>query len=456
VELIKPIVELFKVLFDFLKWVVEGGARRRILALVALLMLLIPLYVISLSEQSRSHLWSEVWPWLSAVQSTKHVPLSDQQQRLLASRIGYLRDKVKDEFADHFDQSKLKSNSSRYTAWTLAQCALALADDPEVVLAPERLAAFVRDRSRQLSSCDCWQEFTTDQSSPQHILISSWIVYALARHRQAPTLREVQFLQETQDGTGGWTMFPMPYGVVADVDLPRPQGSSFATSWAVLALHEILKRDLIKDEAAREDIKRRAKHGVQFFLDNTNREAANKLWTLYPGWRGATRVSLGTSGLAIFALHRYLDEIPAPDKEPYEESLKQADQALLNALPSPVPPLDAADGYNLKLPYKAVAHTAAAGLGKKKTAPVAAVSATPETRIDSVQSLVLPWLLIGLQDAYANGTYLQRVKALKFLQEALVRIDTEFDAALKQQYWMAPELLIALRYLREPNYLRRG
>src|SRR5258706_6466470 len=221
-------------------------------------------------------------------------------------------------------------------------------------------------------------------------------------------------------------MFPMPYGVVPDIELPRPEGSSFATSWALLALHEALTRDLIKEADIRDDLRGRAKHAVDFLLDGTYRDSSG-LWSLYPGWRGSNRTSLGTSALVVFALHRYLDEGRASDREPFEEALLKADRALLKALPTRVPALTESDGYNKKLPYEPPPpHNARAEDAIKRESKPAAL----ETRVDSVQSLVLPWLLIGLRDAYRNGTYMERVRALQFLEKAIKEIDEGVNAAL--------------------------
>ena len=43
----------------------------------------------------------------------------------------------------------------------------------------------------------------------------------------------------------------------------------------------------------------------------------------------------------------------------------------------------------------------------------------------------------------------------QFIEQAIGRIDTGLDTALQQHFWMAPELLMALRYLRDPQAVQR-
>jgi hypothetical protein len=452
-DVLKTIVELAKLLWDAVKWFAAGGPKRLALGFVIVIAASISIVFLALSEEKREQIWSEIWPWIVAAQPGGDLILSEKQRRIVEARSTTLIYKVRSELDAHFDPLKIARSTSRYSAWTAAQCTLAVSGLPDRVPPAEKVAGFAR--SSQVPACDCWNEFTTEGTSPEHILISSWILFTLATQHIAPTSGELQFLRETQDGTGGWTMFPMPYGEVAEVELPRPQGSSFATSWAMLALQETLTQELIADASLRDDLRDRVKHAASFLFDKSNRDSATMLWSLYPGWRGTPKPSLGTSGLVVFALHRYMDDLRAVERSSREQDMIDTDRAYLKALPENVPALDAVEGYNLKLPYIPVpVHRTSTGAIATKPGDRDAPGTRRETRVDSVLSLSLPWTLVGVRSSYRNGSYLERVKALKFVDRAITSIDQQLDGTLNANYWMAPEVLLTLRYLHEPNYLR--
>jgi hypothetical protein len=62
----------------------------------------------------------------------------------------------------------------------------------------------------------------------------------------------------------------------------------------------------------------------------------------------------------------------------------------------------------------------------------------------------LPWLLIATADAYANGSLLQRVKALSWIEQVLAQ-DGVTNSDTEPDNWWRAEVLYALRYVLEQN-----
>jgi hypothetical protein len=432
----------------------DDARRRRLLGVAVLLAAIVAVALSLAHDPTRQRLTGAVRPWIAALQPAETLPLTAGQTRRIDAHIGRLKNTVKRELDDHFNEAKLRADPSRYSAWTLAQCALALTAHPDVSIDADRLSTFARER--KIQRCECWNEMVTDRAAPQHIGISAWILFTLAVYRQPPTAGELQFLRETQEhGGGGWMMFPTPESAGSYAGLARPQGASFATAWSLLALHKIANQRLVGDPQTLDDLRKRTHDAVAFFDNDMRKHPQSGLWALYPGWDGTRETSLGTSALVLFSLHRYFEVLPGVERSPYEQRLARFDRALLRSLPLDVPKLVDSDEYGIPLPYRALDHSRPPDRPVAQPTAARAEGDTPyRTRVDSIKSLTMPWVLIGVQDAYATGTYIERVRALRFVDRALATIDGEMDAALEKYYWMAPELLMALRYLRDPHYLR--
>lgn len=473
-DILKTLLNLAELIAKAFKWIMDGDTKRKVWAIAAALLIAAAVGLTLTPQSSRDLAYKAAWPWMAAFISNQTILLSDNQAALIDRRTAMLTQNVRQELLDTLDPKRvLNDKASRYTAWVLAENAVALLMTDEQASLPAKQAreieTFVRQPRQQLAECDCWNEFIDNKAAPQHVAISAWILFALAKIGQQPSAGELQFLLETQDGAGGWNMFNVPYGITADPGLQRPQGSSFATAWVMLAMAEMLRNTLISDPAQSTEIARRGRHAVDFFLrDRSSREPDSQLWSLYPGWKGSTDLSMGTSGLVIFALHRYLANFNAADLSVYAKELAVADRNFLAALPRSfdrVPKPNDGDNFGYALAYEPVtSHGRIAPIASGKpsatkgsAAPVSAFvgDSAGSVRIDSVTSLNLPWMIIGAQAAFASGDYLARVQTLQFIDLALRRFDEGVDSALQQHYWMAPELLMSLRYLREPNSIQR-
>ena len=473
-DILKTLLSLAEFIAKAFNWVMEGDTKRKAWAIAVALLIGTAVGLAFTPQSSRDLAKKTAWPWVAAFISNQTVLLSDDQIALIDRRAAMLTRDVRQELLDALDPARAQNDkASRYTAWVLAENTVALQMTDEHVALVSKTAkeieAFVRNPRQQLAECDCWNEFIDSKEAPQHVAISAWILFALAKIGQPPSAGELQFLQETQDGAGGWNMFNVPYGITADPGLQRSQGSSFATAWVMLAIAEMQRKDLISDRGLSAQIDRQGKHAVDFFLrDRSNREPGSQLWSLYPGWKGATDLSIGTSGLVVFALHRYLANFNSDDRAIYARELADADRSFLAALPQTmerVPKPNDGDNFGYALAYEPItshnrsAKPANAKPGVAKSATVAVTASTSDVtggvRIDSVTSLNLPWMIIGAQAAYASGGYMARVRTLQFIELALRRLDEGVGTALQQHFWMAPELLVSLRYLRDPKSARR-
>jgi hypothetical protein len=468
-DILKTLLSLAEFLAKAFKWVMEGDTKRKVGAIAAAILIGTAIGLSFTPQKSREIAKKAIWPWVAALLSSDKIMLSDEQARIVDRRVAMLTGRVRQELLDTLDpKMNVADKASRYTAWALAQDAMALLTTDQAANVERRvkqIEAFSRSPRRQLAGCDCWNEFIDNKSAPQHITISAWVLFTLAKLGEAPTAGELQFLRETQDGAGAWNMFNVPFGITADPGLQRPQGSSFATAWVLLALSEMQRHELITDRALNVEMDRRGRHALDYFLrDRSNRDADSQLWSLYPGWKGATDVSIGTSGLVVYALHRFMANFTSAELAPYQRELDDTDRAFLAALPvdyAQVPKPNDSDSFGYALAYEPImshgAGPARVRAGSKETKQTAPNSddAAAGIRIDSVASLKLPWMIIGAQTAYPSGNYRARVRAHQFIEQAIGRIDTGLDTALQQHFWMAPELLMALRYLRDPQAVQR-
>src|SRR5258706_8265408 len=172
-DVLKKILDLLKALVELVRWIAAGGPLRITLALLAAIILGVIISVLAISEDRRRELWGDLWPWFVALQSGREVLLSENQVRVVDSRIAYLKTKVKSELDDHFNPVKLRQLTGRYTSWTASQGALALASDSDAGGDIAKVVVFVRSPNRQFPPCDFWKCFTHNQDAPQPLFFST-------------------------------------------------------------------------------------------------------------------------------------------------------------------------------------------------------------------------------------------------------------------------------------------
>src|SRR5262249_29139520 len=232
---------------------------------------------------------------------------------------------------------------------------------------------------------------------PPHSVVTAWVLYALAHHRQPATHEEIENVLKRQGETGWWAMFP---------SFPdEAYASTSATAWTVLALHHQLKQDLIAPEQ-RDAVKAAVERSVRWLTRRAVVGAAR--WTEYPPEQIFERTInyLAASALVIHTLH-----VVAGSRE--------FDNLWLDRLPQRVPsPIEneVAKGY---------------------------VRSATQFTLDDVRHYPFPWMLRATIESYESGTTLQRARALLWLERAFnspMRLE-DFRA----EYWTMAETLFALR-----------
>jgi len=230
--------------------------------------------------------------------------------------------------------------------WAIAQATAA--SHRLIEIDRESLAKFFRDSAEP--SCRCWKEIP-DQSHPLNIPVTAWVIFALAEINKPATSEEITFLLNEQQSEGWWSVFPIPKGY-------SDYASSYATAWAVLALHNQLAKKLISDSdaaRAREAVSR----GASWLLTKRG-EAAR--WKDYPQ-DPAGKISESISALVVYALHS-----TTPN------GLRSIEKDWLDNLPSVPSAGEAENDYHW--------------VGNN---------------LDAFVQIKLPWMLIATASAYQSG-----------------------------------------------------
>jgi hypothetical protein len=280
-----------------------------------------------------------------------------------------------------------------YGPWTQAQMIMSLQGQSRVQ--PSEISQWF---TTQQIACTCWREYKT---SPQNLAVTSWVLLAFARMNVKPDPREIQFVLHNQKGAGWWPVFP------ATDDASN--ASTYATSLSVWALDELLRRDLIPVQQAKE-VQNAVANGREWILDNSIPGKPGR-WKDYPGPGLYHEESLGVSGLALHVLHSTTG--PAPTA---------ADLYWMANLPNELPPTLENSSSN---------HIVTTAEG-----PVA----------DPTHNFSLPWLLIGTADAYSRGTWSQRSHALRLFHQIPDRRESISRESMGKP-WFAAETLLSLRHL---------
>lgn len=457
-DIIKFITGLLDLVIKIGKWLLEGDWKKKILVSASIAIVALMIVAVFSPKAARQQAYRGMWPWLAAAYPGRAIPLSDDQKESVDKNIDYLLRRVEVEFSDHLDKAKVaQDRAQRYTAWTLAQAVMALKGtekEQTVNRNEEAVLAFLRAASREDPGCDCWQEHPGEASSPQSIGVTSWIIYSMTKIRTSPSQGELKFLQETQEATGAWNMFKVPFEVTPT--LARPTGSAFATASAIIALTEVSKSDILSNQGLKKTVADMNRQAFLYFQYRKIRDASTNLWTLYPGWPGSTTVSLGTSGMVVYSLHQYVSTLNSRDAKFYEKDLTKIDKDFLDVLitsSDKISRVSDGDSFGTLLPYQPItSHSQPASVASADAGAPPVV--TSSNRPDVVVSLRLPWMIVGTQVAYASGDYLQKVRALQFIRSALDSVESSTQDAVKERFWIAPEVLFSLRVLRAPGEMR--
>lgn len=292
------------------------------------------------------------------------VPLPDETRRAVG-------DKTK-QLADALESRLDRKGKLAGDAWTSAQVLLALrANDADYAkrMKPDSIEQYFRSVAGP--ECACWRKLPTGRF-PDHLGVTSWVLWALAAHGVRAHKAEIEFLLSTQHAEGWWPLF-------AGAQEER-SASSYATAAAMLALHE--QSTLDSDAKGNERLAAAVQRGTSWLKRSVVPGRAR--WLDYPAWPGAEGESLGLSGFALFALHR----VGASD-------LAALDRDWIRELPVEIPAARQSDA-------------------SKKTVQVG-----KRPYLDDTHYYGLPWGIAATALAYPNVSISGRVRAIKWLERAL-------------------------------------
>jgi hypothetical protein len=230
-----------------------------------------------------------------------------------------------------------------------------------------------------------------------------------------PTPEQIEFLLANQHRPGWWQVYPAVNPAVGSPLEDSRNASTYATSFAILALQELLQRGFIPD-AQEQRVQEAISKGRNWLLSTTIPGSPGR-WKDYPNGQDG-HVSIGISGVALHALHR----TPGP-------SPTANDADWMGQLPTGLPP-----------PGEVAVTGQEVQVSPGKWIP------------DSTHMFAFPWTLIGTVDAYPQGTIAQRVQALKLFGEIPAQQDA-VRSEMRGEPWAAAEFLIGLRYVRGDDVL---
>jgi len=283
-------------------------------------------------------------------------------------------------------------------AWVSAQVLVALKENGSIRINVKSIEQYFRSVAGP--ECTCWRKLPSGRF-PNHVGVTSWALWTLARFGIPAHRSELEFLLSTQDGEGAWPLFAGAQG--------ERFASSYGTATALLALHEqsILKAN----RAQQERLAAAARRGADWLKARVAPGRAR--WADYPGWPEASQRGefLGLSGFVLFALHR----VGAP-------GLAALDRDWLSQLPAEAP-------------------AARESGASRKTVQVGKRSYRDDTRYTA-----LPWAILATAAAYPDASISEKVRAMEWLERALAPGTSIYALTGKERnLTLLAEALLALR-----------
>lgn len=317
-------------------------------------------------------------------------------------RLDTLINGIGDTLYDRYDQ--MIKPDVQMNAWEGAQVVVALNGlklPNRSPINPEKVLEFFSKTKGE--DCHCWKVNPWESAPKIHIGSTAWVVLAKAQLGIPAEPDELRFLLANQiREDGAWSMFPCQ---------EVQSGSTYATSWTILALGQQVDRGLLQEPLLTE-IRHAINAGVTWLYRTRLKDG---LWKSYPLLSWSDQTSISNSGLAIHALHRL-----QPDS--IQQIGSDFDHQWISRL-SPLPePAYLYETFNGR------------------------VCRTENPQDETVRYLVLPWKLVATIDAYPQGNILEREVAIRFIES--VASNKDILSETKYEYWVQAELLIALRHIR--------
>lgn len=289
-----------------------------------------------------------------------------------------------------------------FQAWDTAQVAVALnglnLPGRASIEAPKILAYLQSTRS---ADCSCWKERQGEDPGRAHVGATAWVLYAKAQLGISAEEAEIRFLLDQQHArANSWSMFPC---------VEPDSGSTYATAWAVLALGEQTRRKLLPEHLSRQ-VGAAVRSGLSWL---EAQEKPNGLWASYPRLNHPEDISYSNSGFATFVLNQ-LELYPSAERR----------RSWMRHVPAALPKTFAAESYN------------------------SWVCQDNNSQREAVRYLLVPWILVASAEAYGDGSLLQRARVVRLVEDLVARED-DLISEVGQEYFLAAEVVIALRHIRE-------
>ena len=322
--------------------------------------------------------------------SNRVVPLPDEIRRTSAEKAKQL--------AAALDARIDRKGKFAGEAWISAQVLVALKEnDDSIRIGAKSIERYFR--SVEGPECACWRRLPRGEF-PNHVGVTSWVLWTLARYGMPAQRGEIEFLLSTQDRDGGWPLFAGAQ--------QEKFASSYGTAAAILALHE--QSTLKANRAQQAQLAAAAQRGADWLKSRVAPGRAR--WADYPAWPEARKELLAISGFALFALHR----VGAPD-------LAALDRDWLRQLPAEAP----------------------AAL-RSETSSGRMVQIGKRSYRDDTRHYALPWTILATAAAYPNASISEKVRVMEWLERALApEASIHALTGKERNAAIAAEALLALR-----------
>jgi len=322
--------------------------------------------------------------------SNRIVPLPDEIRRAAAEKAKQLAAALE---ARIDRKGKLAGE-----AWISAQVLVALKENGSSRISVKLIGQYFRSVAGP--ECACWRQLPRGEF-PNHVGVTSWVLWTLARYGIPAQKGELEFLLSTQDREGGWPLFAGAQG--------GKFASSYGTAAAILALHE--QSTLKANRAQQERLAAAVRRGADWL--KTRVAPGRARWADYPGWPQASQRGefLGLSGFVLFALHR----VGAP-------GLAALDRDWLGQLPVEAP------------------------AARESGATRKAVQIGRRSYRDDTRYTALPWAILATAAAYPDASISEKVRAMEWLERALAPGASIYALTGKERNAaIVAEALLALR-----------
>ena len=356
--------------------------RRGALALVAVtLAILMP--VVGMARLSQVVAIARTLPRVWGEQTT--VPLSEGALANLRSSIEALTLALEQDLP----------RDPRRGAWSMAQVRAALhevgSSDPEGGRILRRHVDLTRD-----PRCSCWRETSL---KPQNEMATAWVLLSLAVNGAPATVEEITSLLARQNASGWWSIYPA---------LPEPRNASTTiTALVMKALQAQLDGQLVSPDL-RVRVEEALARGVAWLGGLAPPGEAR--WPPYPPppigiWEQGDYP--GASALVVHVLRRVT-------------GLSDRDGGWIDQLSSVVPEV-----------------------GRNEIAKANLIMGENESEIDDSRMYQYPWMLLSTVEAFRQGSWLQRARALVWIEKALRKPVQVSD--FRTEFWVIGEVGYVLR-----------